>query len=75
MIEHLTNGLADHMQLAAAAGASLMLGIEPHVLAGQVRRQAWSIRLRSARARLAPFGWKRGFRPRDIGLEVFKAEH
>jgi hypothetical protein len=39
MIEHLADGLADHMQFAATAGASLMLEIEPHVLAGQMRRQ------------------------------------
>src|SRR5712671_4998059 len=45
MIEH----LADHMQFAAAAGARLMLEIEPHVLAGQMRRQAWSIGPRSRR--------------------------
>src|SRR6202051_4965117 len=43
MIEHLADGLADHMQFAAAAGARLMLKIEQHVLAGQMRRQAWSI--------------------------------
>ena len=43
MIEHLADSLADHMQFTAAAGARLMLEIEPHVLAGQMRRQAWSI--------------------------------
>lgn len=43
MIEHLADSLADHMQFAAAAGAPLMLKIEPHVLTGQMRRQAWSI--------------------------------
>src|ERR1700688_2252599 len=47
MIEHLADGLTDLMQFAAAAGARLMLEIEPHVLAGQMRRQAWSIRPRS----------------------------
>ena len=47
MIEHLADRLADHMQFAAAAGARLMLEIEPHVLAGQMRRQAWSIGPRS----------------------------
>src|SRR3984885_10347985 len=41
MIEHLADSLADHMQFTAAAGARLMLEIEPHVLAGQMRRQAW----------------------------------
>src|ERR1700682_883347 len=44
MIEHLADSLADHMQFAAATGARLMLNIEPHVLAGQMRRQAWSMR-------------------------------
>src|SRR5882724_3633694 len=38
MIEHLADGLADHMQLAATAGARLMFKIEPDVLAGQMRR-------------------------------------
>src|SRR6266404_6793024 len=47
MIEHLADRLADHMQFAAAAGTRLMLEIEPHVLAGQMRRQAWSIGPRS----------------------------
>jgi len=47
MIEHLADGLADHMQFAAAAGAGLMLEIEPEVLAGQMRRQAWPIGPRS----------------------------
>jgi len=49
MIEHLADSLADHMQLAAAAGARLMLKIEPDFLAGQMRRQAWSIGPRSRR--------------------------
>ena len=48
-IEHLADGLADHMQFTAAAGAGLMLEIEPDVLAGQMRRQAWSIGPRSRR--------------------------
>jgi hypothetical protein len=39
MIEHLADSLADHMQFTAAAGAGLMLEIEPHVLAGQMRRR------------------------------------
>ena len=43
MIEHLADSLTDRMQLAAAAGAGLMIKIEPHVLAGQMRRQTWSI--------------------------------
>src|ERR1700692_2944250 len=49
MIEHLADSLADHMQFTAAAGARLMIEIEPHVLAGQMRRQAWSIGPRSRR--------------------------
>src|SRR5216683_3095337 len=49
MIEHLADRLADYMQFAAAAGARLMLEIEPHVLAGQMRWQAWSIGPRSRR--------------------------
>jgi hypothetical protein len=49
MIEHLANGLADHMQFAAAAGAGLMLKIEPDFFAGQMRRQVWSIGPRSRR--------------------------
>src|ERR1700722_5780896 len=49
MIEHLADRLADQVQLAAAAGARLMLEIEPDVLAGQMRRQAWSIDPRSRR--------------------------
>src|SRR5258705_8368807 len=40
MIEHLADSLPDHMQFAAAAGTRFMLEIEPHVLAGQMRRQA-----------------------------------
>ena len=40
MIEHLADRLADQVQLAAAAGAGLVLNIEPSVLARQVRRQA-----------------------------------
>ena len=51
-----------------------MLGIEPHFLAGQMRRQARSIALRSVRACLAPLGRKRGFRPCNIRIEVFEAE-
>jgi hypothetical protein len=72
MIEHLADGLADHMQFAAAAGARFMLEIEPHVFAGQMRRQAWSLGPRSRR--LDRRRWKRGFDPRDIGMEIFKPE-
>src|SRR5258706_9017177 len=49
MIEHLADGLANHMQFTSAAGAGLMLKIEPNVLARQMRRQAWSIAPRSLR--------------------------
>jgi hypothetical protein len=49
MIEHLADSLADQMQFAAAAGARSMLEIEPYVLAGQMRRQAWSIGPQSRR--------------------------
>src|SRR5437867_714766 len=49
MIEHLADSLPDHMQFAAATEARLMLEIEPHVLAGQVRRQGWSLGPRSRR--------------------------
>jgi hypothetical protein len=49
MIEHLADTLADHMQFAAAAGAGLIIEIKPLVLAGQMRRQAWSIGPRSRR--------------------------
>src|SRR6204780_1419645 len=72
MIEHLADGLADHMQFTAAAGAGLMLKIEPDVLAGQMRRQTWSIGPRSRC--LGCRRWKRGFDPRDVGVEVFKTE-
>jgi hypothetical protein len=43
MIEHLADGLTDHMERATAAGAGLMIEIEPYVLTGQMRRQACSI--------------------------------
>jgi hypothetical protein len=72
MIEHLADGLADHMQFAAAAGAGLMLEIKPDVLAGQMCRQAWSIGPHSRC--LGCRGWKGGFDPRDVGVEVVKAE-
>jgi hypothetical protein len=52
MIEHLADGLADCMEHAAAAGADLMIKIEPDVLAGQMRRQAWSIGPQSGSPRL-----------------------
>src|ERR1700682_4340197 len=70
MIEHLADSLADHMQFAAAAGARLMLEIEPDVLTGQMRRQTLSLGPRSPDYRYR----KRGFDPRDIGFDVFEAE-
>jgi hypothetical protein len=72
MIEHLADSLADHMEFAAAARAGSMLEIEPNVLAGQMRRQAWSIgpQPRSLGDRRR----KRGFDPRDVGVKVFKTE-
>ena len=72
MIEHLADGLADHMQLAAAAGASLMLKIEPDVLTGLMRGQAWL--LGSHSRCLGCHRWKGGFDPRDVGVEVVEAE-
>src|SRR6266436_8890228 len=49
-----------------------MLEIEPHVLAGQMRRQAWP--LGSHSGCLGCRRWKRGFDPRDVGVEVVEAE-
>jgi hypothetical protein len=72
MIEHLADDLADCMEHAAAAGAGLMLGIEPDVLAGQMRWQTWSIGPRSRC--LGCRRWKRGFDPCDVGMEVVEAE-
>ncbi len=72
MIEHLADSLADHMQFAATAGAGLMLKIEPDILTGQMRWQAWSIGPRSRC--LGCRQWKRGFDPRDIGVDIFEAE-
>ena len=72
MIEHLADGLADHMQLAAAAGAGLMIEIKPQVFAGRMRRQAWP--LDSHFRCLGCCRWKRGFDPCDVGVEVVEAE-
>ena len=74
MVEHLADGLADQVQRAAAAGAGLMLDIEPHVLARQMRRQARPIVWRLRRAASWPLKRKPGFDPRKIGVEVFEAE-
>jgi hypothetical protein len=43
MIEHLADGLADPVQLAAAARAGLVFEIESHVFAGQISRHAWPV--------------------------------
>ncbi len=66
--------LADQMQRAAAAGAGLVLDIEPDVLAGQVRRQARPLALRLGRRRSCGRKRKLGFDPCEIDVEVFEAE-
>ena len=72
MVKHLADGLANHMQRAAAAVAGLTPKIEPNVLARQVRRQAWPLRLRSRRFCLC---WRKpGFGSRKIGVEILEAE-
>jgi hypothetical protein len=38
MVKHLTDGLADQMQLTAAARAALALEIKAQILPGKVRR-------------------------------------
>ena len=49
-----------------------MLEIEPHVLAGQMRWQAWPL---SPRSRcLGCRRWKRGFDLRDVSVEIVKTE-
>jgi len=45
MIEHLADGLADPVQFAAAAGTGPLSEIDPHLLAGQMRRHAGPIDL------------------------------
>ena len=44
------------------------------VLAGQMRRQAWSIDLRLGCGRLLRNWWELGLDPREIGLKIFKSE-
>ncbi len=70
VVEHLADRLADLMQRATTAGASLALDVQPDVLAWQVGRQARPLRLR-----FAGFGLDRrepGFDPCQIDLEVLK---
>ncbi len=57
----------------AAAGAGLLIEIDPHIFTGQMRRQAWPIGPRSGCWR-PDLLWKRCFNTRDIGVEVFQAE-
>jgi len=73
VVQHLADGLADGMKLAAAAGAGLLIEIDPHIFTGQMRRQAWPIGPRSGCWR-PDLLWKRCFNTRDIGVEVFQAE-
>jgi hypothetical protein len=72
MIEHLADSLADHMLFAAAAGARLMLEIEPHVLTGADAPAG--LVDRAAISASGPSLMKGGFDPRDIGVEAFKTE-
>jgi hypothetical protein len=73
MIEHLANGLADPVQLAAAAGAGLLGNVYAHLLARQVRRHARPIDLRFGLGRLGGCRRQRGFDARNIAAEVFEA--
>src|SRR5262245_17160437 len=52
MVEHLADGFADPMQLAAAAGARLVFDIELHLLAGQMSWHARPINEEPAAGRL-----------------------
>jgi hypothetical protein len=52
LVEHLADGLANHMQRATAARARTIFDAEPHVLAVQMGRQAWPFALRLRRGRL-----------------------
>ena len=72
MVEHLADRLADLMQRAATAGASLILHVQPDVLAWQVGRQARPLPLR-----FVGFGLDRresGFEPCQIDLKIFEAK-
>ena len=75
MIEHLADSLANRMQRATAARAGLLSEIDPHLLAGQVRRDAGPLGLQLRGTwRFGCYRRQRGFDPRNIGTEVFEAE-
>lgn len=74
MVEHLADGLADPMQLAAAAGAGMVLDIELHLFAGQMGRHARPDTEEPAAGRLGCCQRQGGFDPTDIGAEILKPE-
>ena len=74
MVEDLACRLADQVQFAAAAGAGLLLDIEPHLFARQVRRQTWPLVLSLRRLGFGGRNRKPGFDARKIGVEIFEAE-
>ncbi len=74
MVEHLADGLADPMQLAAAAGAGLVLDIELHLLARQMGRHARPVNKEPAAGRLGCCQRQGDFDPTDIGAEILKPE-
>jgi len=74
MIEHLADGLADPVQLAATAGAGLLCKIDPHLLARQVCRHTRPIDLRLGLGRLDEGRRQCGFDPCDVAAEVLKTE-
>src|SRR5258705_12661212 len=51
VVQHLADGLADGLKLAAAAGAGPLIEIDPHVRSGQMLRQGVTIRSGSGRWR------------------------
>jgi hypothetical protein len=61
------------VQFAATARASLLSEIDPHLLAGQVRRHARPIELRLGLGRLGGCRRQSGFNPCYIAAEVLKA--
>lgn len=74
MIEDFACRLADQVQRAAAAGAGLVLDIEPHLFARQVRRHAWPLALSLRRLGLGGRNRKAGFDARKIGVDIFETE-